>query len=278
MRSLAFSLIIATFAGTAAAQTVGPGPYVPSPDSVVAEMLRLAQVGPADHVIDLGSGDGRIVLTAAKVYGASGFGVEIRDELVALSNEAARREKLTDRVRFLKQDLFVTDVSNATVLTLYLLPEIVNRLSGKLQQELRAGTRVLSHDYPIAGWLPEARETFDEEEKVKATGIGSATVYLYRVPAQVGGRWVVELPAAMSRQPLALELTQQWQKVGGIARVGGRDVPFDDISLRGDELSFRLRLERGRIASFNGRVQHRSIQGRVQVGDAIDRWRAAPAN
>lgn len=103
-------------------------PYIPSPDGVVAELLELADVGPDDHVIDLGSGDGRIVLTAAKVFGASGMGVEIRPDLVELSNNAAREQGVADRVEFVVQDLFDTDISPASVLTMYLLPEMVNRL------------------------------------------------------------------------------------------------------------------------------------------------------
>ncbi|HVL58478.1 MAG TPA: methyltransferase domain-containing protein [Burkholderiaceae bacterium] len=157
-------------------------PYVPSPDSVVAEMLRMADVGPGDFVIDLGSGDGRIVLTAAKVYGARGVGVEIQDALIASSNEAARREHVADRARFMRQDLFETDLSPASVVTIYLVQETVNRLAPKLQRELRPGARVLSHDYPIEGWRPIAHRTLQIEEKKRVTGVGTAVIYLYRVP------------------------------------------------------------------------------------------------
>jgi protein-L-isoaspartate O-methyltransferase len=127
------------------------GPYVPSPESVVSDMLKVAQVGPNDFIIDLGSGDGRIVLTAAKVFGARGFGVEIKDELVQKANQAAKAQGIADRVRFVKQDLFKTDISQATVLTMYLLPDTVNLLKDKLLNELKPGTRVISHDYPLTG-------------------------------------------------------------------------------------------------------------------------------
>ncbi|MGH8704991.1 MAG: SAM-dependent methyltransferase, partial [Burkholderiales bacterium] len=137
-----FLLACLLAAGGALAQAkdkepVDAGPYVPSPQSVVSDMLKLAEVGPGDFVIDLGSGDGRIVLTAAKVFGARGFGVEIKDDLVRLSNEAARKEGVADRVKFLTQDLFKTDISKATVLTMYLLPNTVNMLKDKLLTELR---------------------------------------------------------------------------------------------------------------------------------------------
>ncbi len=175
------------FMAAAVAQQINAAPYVPSPTSVVADMLKLAGVGPQDFVIDLGSGDGRIVLTAAKVYGASGFGVEIQDPLVERSNEAARREGLADRVKFLKQDLFKTDISRATVLTMYLLPDTVNMLSDKLRRELRPGTRVISHDYPIEGWRPKETKIFDLEDKIRITGVRTTIIYLYVVPDKPPG-------------------------------------------------------------------------------------------
>ncbi len=170
------------FMAAAIAQQINAAPYVPSPESVVADMLRMAGVGPQDYVIDLGSGDGRIVLTAAKVYGARGMGVEIQEPLVQRANEAARREGLAGRVRFVKQDLFTTDISQATVLTMYLLPETVNMLSGKLRKELRPGTRVISHDYPLSGWTAKEIKTFDLEDKVRITGVTTTIIYLYVVP------------------------------------------------------------------------------------------------
>src|SRR5688572_3268515 len=136
MRSLQLLLCMFLLPSAASlAQDVKPikdaGPYVPSPQSVVSDMLRYAEVGPADFLIDLGSGDGRIVLTAAKVFGARGFGVEIKDDLVKRSNESAQKEGLADRVRFMKQDLFKTDMSGASVITMYLLPDTVNLLKDK---------------------------------------------------------------------------------------------------------------------------------------------------
>jgi hypothetical protein len=260
--------------GATTAPPINAGPYVPSPESVVAEMLQLAEVKPHDYVIDLGSGDGRIVLTAATVYGASGFGVEIQDDLVVLSNESARRAGLADRVRFIKQDLFTTDISRATVLTMYLLPHTVNMLSDKLLAELRPGTRILSHDYPLGGWLHESAKTFDLEDKIQITGVTRTTVYLYVVPAPVAGRWVASVPPSVSRQPLRLELTQQMQKVGGMAQVGSREVPFHDIRLRGEAISFSLPLAGGRLARFTGTVRDGAIAGSVEHGGATASWSA----
>lgn len=257
-----------------AAQPVNAGPYVPSPDSVVVQMLDMAAVGPDDVLIDMGSGDGRIVLTAAKLRGARGVGIEIQDKLVALSKEAALREGVAERARFVKQDLFTTDVSEATVVTIYLLPHTVNMLEEKLRRELRPGTRVLTHDYPISGWLPERWETFDEPEKRDATGVPQATIYLYRVPAAVGGQWQMTLPAPLARQPVSLELRQQWQMLDGAARVGAREVSLEQVVLRGRDLSFRLALERGRMPSFVGRASDGVIEGTVEVDGSRLPWRA----
>jgi hypothetical protein len=257
---------------------VNAGPYVPSPDGVVSEMLEMAGVGPGDELIDMGSGDGRIVLTAVKLRGARGLGIEIQDHLVALSIEAARREGIADRARFVRQDLFETDVSSATVVTLYLLPDTVNMLSDKLRRELRPGTRVLSHDYPIAGWLPEAWKRFDQPEKKRATGVPSATVYLYRVPAAVDGRWATTVPQQVTGQRVVLALRQQWQKLDGMATVGGREVPLEDVALRGDQVTFGLRVARDRIARFTGRARGDEISGTVAFeGAAALPWRAVAA-
>ncbi|MFO0231838.1 MAG: SAM-dependent methyltransferase, partial [Burkholderiales bacterium] len=258
-------------------QPVNAGPYVPSPDGVVSKMLDMAGVGPDDVLVDMGSGDGRIVLTAAKLRGARGLGIEIDENLVALSVEAARREGVADRVRFVRQDLFATDVSEATVVTLYLLPETVNMLREKLRRELRPGARVIVHDYPLAGWLPETWQRLDEPEKKNATGVPIATVYLYRIPASVHGRWQASVPPELTRQRIALELRQQWQKLDGMATVGGREVPLADVALRGEQVAFALPVERGRVAAFTGRARGDAIEGTVTLDGATLPWRAARA-
>lgn len=254
---------------------INAGPYVPSPDGVVSEMLDMAKVGPEDFLIDMGSGDGRIVLTAAKLRGARGLGIEIQPDLVALSQEAARRQGIADRVSFVRQDLFRTDVSKATVVTLYLLPDTVNMLAPKLQGELRPGTRVLSHDYPLAGWLPESHREFEQPEKKSATGIPKAVVYLYRVPAQVGGRWRVTAPADLARQPTTVALRQQWQKLDGMATLAGREVPLEDVALSGEAVSFALPVGRGRTAKVEARASGGVLEGTVTVDGQPRPWRAA---
>jgi len=251
--------------------TKDAGPYVPSPQSVVSDMLRYADVGPDDFLIDLGSGDGRIVLTAAKVFGARGFGVEIKDHLVKQANEAAQKEGIADRVKFLKQDLFKTDVSQATVITMYLLPDTVNLLKDKFLAELRPGTRIVSHDYPLTGWIPEKYLQMDLEDKVQISGVTTTLIYLYVVPAKVGGRWSAKMPPAVSRAPATLQLSQQLTRVSGSVRLDGKEVPLEEFKLRGDKISFRLSGHRG---EFTGQVRGKSIEGEVVNGRSRLPWSA----
>jgi hypothetical protein len=250
------------------------GPYVPSPQSIVADLLRYADVGPNDFVIDLGSGDGRIVLTAAKVFGARGFGVDIKENLVRQANEAAAKEGIADRAKFYQQDLFKTDLSQASVITMYLLPDTVNLLKDKLLAELKPGTRIVSHDYPLNGWLPEKDRVFDLDEKVAISGVKTTIFWLYVVPAKVEGRWGVQLPPTLSKRAATLELKQQITSVHGWLHVDGEEVPLQAVHLRGDELSFQLA---GRKGDFTGKVNGSTIEGTVLVGRDRSPWRATLA-
>jgi hypothetical protein len=200
------------------------------------------------------------VLTAAKVFGARGFGVEIKDDLVRRSNEAAQKEGLADRVKFMKQDLFKTDLAQASVITMYLLPDTVNLLKDKFLSELRPGTRIVSHDYPLTGWIPEKYVQMDLEDKVQISGVTTTLIYLYVVPAKVSGRWSAQMPPAVSKQPATLQLKQQLTRVSGSARLDGKDVPLEDVKLRGDRISFRLS---GRKGEFTGLVKGNVIEGMV---------------
>jgi len=257
IRALGLSLLLSFGAAAADVQPVkNAGPYVPSPQSVVADMLRYAEVGPGDFLIDLGSGDGRIVLTAAKVFGARGFGVEIKDDLVKQANQAAQAEGLADRVKFLKADLFKTDISQASVITMYLLPDTVNLLKDKFLAELKPGTRIVSHDYPLNGWQAEKAEQLDLEEKVHISGVTTTLIYVYLVPAKVAGTWQARMP--ISKQPVALDLRQQITRVSGKARVEGREFEVQDTKIRGERISFRLA---GMKGEFTGLVKGNRIEG-----------------
>ena len=156
-------------------------------------MMRMAQVGPGDYLIDLGSGDGRVVLSAAN-RGARALGVDLDRHLLGVANEAAKREGVTDRATFREQNLFETDLAGATVITTYLLPDMNLKLRPKILA-LTPGTRVVAHDYHMGDWLPDQRETLEVPEK-KVGLEGVSYVYLWHVPAQVAGRWRTEIPVA----------------------------------------------------------------------------------
>jgi hypothetical protein len=275
----AFSLLLAALIFGVHAKDKAPvdaGPYVPSPSSVVADMLTLAQVGPKDFVIDLGSGDGRMVLTGAKVFGARGFGVDINEKLVKEANDSAKLQGVADRASFSIQDLFKTDIRKATVLTMYLLPNTVNMLKDKLLNELSPGTRILSHDYPLSGWIPEQYRQFDLEDKVAITGVTTTLIYMYVVPAKAEGFWTARMPPAVSKDPVRLSLKQQITRVSGSARIGGKDVPLTDARLRGERFSFKLAVD-GRNYDFTGTVKGPAIEGSVDGGGGKSAWSAALA-
>ncbi|HYF41198.1 MAG TPA: methyltransferase domain-containing protein [Ramlibacter sp.] len=171
----------------AAAQAIEEVPFITSPDNVTLEMLRLARVGPGDHVIDLGSGDGRIVILAAKRFNATGLGVEIVPQLVQQSIRTAREAGVADRVAFREQDLFKTDLSAATVVTMYLLPEVNLQLRPSLLA-LKPGTRLVSHDWDMGDWKPDQTTVVPVPDK-KVGLEKSSKVHLWIVPAQLQGLW-----------------------------------------------------------------------------------------
>jgi len=194
------------------------------------------------------------------VFGARGFGVDIKEDLVKRANEAAQQEGLADRVKFVKQDLFETDISQATVVTMYLLPDTVNMLKDKFLKELKPGTRIVSHDYPLTGWIPEKYVQMDLEDKVQISGVTTTLIYLYVVPAKVAGEWSAKMPPAVSRSPATLSLRQQLTRVSGTLRLDGKEVPLEDVRLRGDRLTFKVA---GRKGEYAGQVKGKSIDGTV---------------
>ena len=202
--------------GTAGAQTAEEVPFITSPDNVTLEMLSIAGVGPTDHVIDLGSGDGRIVIVAAKRFGASGLGVEIVPELVQQSRRNAEAAGVADRVSFREQDLFKTDLGAATVITMYLLPEVNLALRPSLLA-LKPGTRVVSHDWDMGDWKPDRTVVLPVPDK-KVGRDKSSKVHLWTVPASVEGLWC----GAGLLRGAQLTLTQRFQTFIGVLRVRER--------------------------------------------------------
>ncbi|HEV2817318.1 MAG TPA: methyltransferase domain-containing protein [Allosphingosinicella sp.] len=216
-------------------------PYVATDLEVVDAMLGLAQVRPDDYVIDLGSGDGRILIAAARSNGARGLGVDIDPARIRESNDNARAAGVSGRVAFRRQDLFATPLAEADVLTLYLLPEVNLRLRPRILAEMRPGTRVVSHDFDMGDWR------WDQRRRV-----GSATIYLWTVPARVGGRWT--LSAGGRTHELVLAQTyQRFTGTAGTARI-------EQGSLAGDRIRFIARLGEGRQV-FEGRVADGAIEG-----------------
>lgn len=161
------------------------GPYVPSPQPIADAMLALANIGPDDYLIDLGSGDGRLVIGAVAKHKARGAtGIEIKADLVEKAREAAKAAGVADRVTFIAGDLFTARIDHATIVTAYLIPHIMGDVEAKLRKELKPETRVVVHDYPLPTWKPLEVITFDSPEKVAISGTTRTVLYLYRVPKQ----------------------------------------------------------------------------------------------
>jgi hypothetical protein len=269
----AFLLASAVAAAQGEPERTG-GPYVPTPQVVVDQMLRVANVGANDYVIDLGSGDGVIVLTAAQRYQARGMGVDIDPELVKLANAEAARLGIADRAKFQVTDVFKADLSRASVVTLYLLPGMMIDLRPKIFNELKPGTRVVSHDYHFDDWRPDDSVTFDVPEKEKINGTPRATVYLWLIPARIGGRWTVQVEGG---ETYDVTWRQNYQSVEAIARSAGGTLKLQDAVLRGEKLQFAL-TSRGTRQLYTGRVTNDAMQGTVDLGRGkTARWTAVRA-
>ena len=231
-----------------------PTPYLPSTQVAVEEMLRLADVKESDVVVDLGSGDGRIPITAALAFGARGFGVDIDAKLVEEANENAKKAGVEQRVRFFQRDVFETDIREASVVTLYLLSGLVNRLQPKLMKELRPGTRIVAHDFPFKDWTPDRSVTI------------SKNYYLYIVPAAVAGTWRLEATMPSGQYSYQIDIRQDHQKVTGGARAGGGGfLPLFEPRLEGEHIRFVL-VDDGHAHHFEGRVRGNLMEGRVRSG------------
>ena len=206
-----------TFAKPAASDEV---PFITSPDNVTLEMLTMAGVKRTDHVLDLGSGDGRIVILAAKRFGATGLGVEIDPSLVRVSIAHAQAAGVAQRAEFREQDLFKTDLSGATVITMYLLPEVNMQLRPSLLA-LKPGTRLVSHDWDMGDWTPDRTTVLPVPDK-KVGREKSSKVHLWVVPARVQGVWC----GTGTLLGAALRVTQKFQVLDGVLDRGKRSMGF----------------------------------------------------
>jgi 16S rRNA G966 N2-methylase RsmD len=248
-------------------------PYVPTPQIVVDEMIKLAAVAANDFVVDLGSGDGRIVITAAKQNKANGFGVDIDARLVALSNKNAKEAGVADQARFFERDMFKTDIGKASVLMLYVLPDFMAKLRSKVLAELRPGARVVAHDYYMDEWHPDRMITLTVPEKVKANGTDKAYLYLWIVPAKVKGSWRLFFDTSGKTQEVSITFDQEYQMLNANAERAGKSMIVEKPTLRGNEISFGLTLGTTRY-QLAGKVEGDKIEGKAEAGKETLHWLA----
>jgi hypothetical protein len=243
-------------------------PYVPTPPNVVEAMLDLAKVKADDFLIDLGSGDGRIVIAAAKKYGAHGTGVELDGALVTQARREAERQGVGSKVEFRAENLFITDIARATVITMYLFPRVNMALRPRMFAELKPGTRIVSHEFDFGNWKPDARITVAVPNK--PYGPPRSDVMLWIVPANAAGRW--QWRTAVDGTPLDCEVTfqQTFQELRGSASAGGLPAKLQELRLRGDEIHFSV------FAQVNGKNVQQEYEGRIS-GDGLRGSARGPA-
>jgi len=250
-------------------------PYVPTPPGVIDAMFKFANIGPRDFVVDLGSGDGRILIAAAKKYGARGFGVEIDGALVNDARREAGRQGVAGLVEFREENLFITDISRATVLTLYLSSALMAGLRPRVIGELKPGTRVVSHDFDMEHWRPDARVTVPVPGK--PYGPPSSEVFLWIVPANAAGTWRWRAAGASAGAESEIVISQAFQVLEGTLSADGRPGRLEEGRVRGDEIRFILTAEAGGKAQrqeYNGRISGDTIIGKVRVGNGEFDWNA----
>jgi len=233
----AAALAVGCLLGAAWAQT-DDVPYVQSATNVVDVMLSMAKLGPGDYLVDLGSGDGRIVIAAAARHGARGLGIEMDPALVEESRAGAAAAGVADRAAFLRGDIFAADFSRATVVTMYLLPEVNLQLRPRLLYELSPGTRVVSHDFDMGDWEPDDRVTVPVPDK-RVGRRKESTIYLWTVPARLAGHWRGTLSGPEGDEPVLIEFAQQFQQVRATAYLR-RGTLEGTGRLRGGSLSLGL--------------------------------------
>lgn len=265
---LSFVLCSSLLVASARAQQTAPKPFepvsgqagkdvvwVPSPPDMVNKMMEMANVTPADFVIDLGSGDGRNVIAAAR-RGARALGVEYNPDMVALSRRLAQEAGVADKAQFVEADMYTYDISKATVMALFLLPVNMNRLAPKFL-ELAPGTRIVGNTFGIDGWEPDARETLPPSSECESW----CEALLWIVPAKVAGTWTMANGTIM--------LTQEYQTVQGTVTAGGAPETVKMGRLRGDEITFSA----GDVA-YKGRVTGSTIEGTMTTPKGTSPWRA----
>ena len=236
--------------------------WVPTPDRAVERMLQMAQVKPGDFVVDLGSGDGRTVIAAAKKFGAKSLGIEFNPDMVGLSRRNAEKEGVADTAKFVQGDIFKSDFSSATVVTMYLLDDLNLALRPRLL-EMKPGTRIASHDFNMGDWEPDDRSVVNND-----------TAYLWIVPARVGGDWKLGVDLGGTEEAV-LKISQKFQKIEGTLVATSTQLTLRNPVLSGDSIRFSLVDHRGVLREFSGRVRGAVISGSMRAdGKPAGQFRA----
>ncbi len=234
--------------------------WVPTPDDLVERMLRMAQTTPNDFVVDLGSGDGRTVIAAAKRFGARALGIEYNPEMVDLSTRNAAREGVTAKAKFVRGDIFEADFSQATVVTMYLLPGLNVKLRPRIL-DMKPGTRVVSHQFNMDDWQPD-----------ETTNLDGRRAYFWLVPARVQGNWRVQ--SGGDAWDLALE--QKYQVLEGSVKLGAINAGLRETRLKGEKIDFAFVDAAGVKREFTGRVSGDTMEGTVKPENGAEaRWTAS---
>lgn len=245
------SLVLATSLAQAQERPPLDVPYIKTPDAVVDRMLELGEVGPDDYLIDLGSGDGRIPIAAAVKHGTRGLGVDLDPERTKEANQAAAAARVADQLEFRTENLFDTDLSEATVISMYLFPEINLRLRPHLLK-LKPGTRIVSHAFHMEEWTPEQHEVVEGRD-----------IFLWTVPAQVEGLWRVQ---SEDYRDFVLRVWQQLDRVQATAiTVDEHSIPAMNVKVSGPEIRFTLNTLEGEL-SFSGEVDGQTMTGNGSAG------------
>lgn len=239
-------------------------PYVPTPESVVEKMLEMAQVGPGDYVIDLGSGDGRIVIAAAK-RGAYGHGIDLDPRRIKEARENAKKAGVEDKVIFIEGNIFDADFSRASVVTMYLLNSVNIQLRPHLLKNLKPASRLVSHDFDMGNWKPD--QFFREE---------TSDIYFWVIPAQIQGQWAWKIDG----KSFSMTASQEFQEIDLQMKDGNSLLPVTNNLLKGDRISFTAaNPSSGEKYIYSGRIEGKQITGIVQIHEknesAIKEWNAS---
>jgi len=237
--------------------------WVPTPDDVVDRMLRMAQVTANDYVVDLGAGDGKIAIAAARKFGARALGIEYNPEMAKHAQRNVEKAGVAGRARIVQGDIFVTDFTQATVVTMYLLPALNLKLRPQLLA-MRPGTRVVSHSFSMDDW--EADET---------SSLDGRRAYFWVVPANVAGTWMLEVTGGGASEKVEMTLEQRYQKLEGTVALGAMQGGLREPRLRGFEVAFAYVDNRGVRREFQGRVSGARMEGAFRGDGGIEgRWSA----